>query len=205
MTRPMSPELEAALSQTHQVPIVMAEFDFDSGTIGMWTGFGMLAWGAKTFFGGGNLVGVSDIKESQDLVANGVVFNLNGVEASNISLALSEPLQNRPCRVYIGIVSVNATLVQEDGGDFLLEDGAQLLLESNLIDDPICVFAGLMDIIEGVVDIPTSSIQLTAENILILLRRANLSRYTHEEQTARYSGDKFFEFTPILQDKEFSW
>lgn len=208
MTREISAELAEALSRKHRVPIILAEFEFASGTVGMWTGFGTLTWGDKTFVGGGNLVNTSEVRETQDLQATNVIFNLNGVVPENMALALNpSEYKRRPCRLYVGVVEASARLLAEDGGGLLLEDGGDILLEitSTLAIEPYQVFAGLMDVVQGVIDVPFSSLKLSAENAAALLRRANLSRYTDEDQQAKFPGDTFFKRTPQLMDTSITW
>jgi hypothetical protein len=206
LSRDISPELALALTQTHVNSALMAEFDFDSGTLGMWTGYGTLVWGEKEFFGGGNLVSVSPIRETQDLQANAVTFNLAGVSQPNVALALQENLQNRPCRLYAATTATSVALATEnDSGAILMEGGEAILLESTVMDEPYLFWSGLMNVMQGKARIPLSELSLSAENILIWLRRTRESRYTDEDQKAKYPGDRFFEFIAQLQDKEIVW
>lgn len=206
MSRAISADLALALEQTHVNPMLAAEFDFDSGTVGMWTGLGTLTWGDKTFVGGGNLVGISTVRETQDLQANALTFSLNGVAPENIAVAMEENIQGRPCRLYIGTAETSVALaLEDDSGVILLESGDRILLESQTMDEPYLIFEGMMNVINGKVKIPVSELNLTAENILILLKRTKERRYTDEDQQAKYPGDKFFEFIAQLQDKNIVW
>lgn len=206
MSRDINPDLALALEQTHINAIVAAEFEFDSGTIGMWSGVGNLIWGDKEFIGGGNLVGMSTVRETQDLQANSLTFSLNGIAPENIFVALEEKFQGRPCRVWIGNSDTGIKLALEDEpGAVQLETGEYILLESTLLDTPYLIFEGMMNVMNGKVQIPVSRLSLSAENILAILKRANVSFYTDEDQQAKYPGDLFLEFIAALQDKNIVW
>lgn len=188
-------------------PVLMAEMYFDSGTIGMWTGVGTLTWGDKTFFGGGNLIGVSPIEETQELQAKGLTATLNGISSTLIALALLEKIRGRPFRLYLGIVDSRQYVATEDEpGRVMIEDGSgYVLLENSLVDSPYRIFSGLMDYMEFTDNGKTADIRLYVENILIVGQRAKIGRYTNEDQRKRYSGDKGLEFINQLQDKEVVW
>lgn len=204
--REISDALAEELQSTNMSPALLAEFEFDSGTIGSWSGYGTLTWGDRQFVGNGNMVGVSDVQETQDMQAAGLVFNLSGIPSSLISLALNERYQSRPCRLWLGMVDIQVSIAKEDDtGAFLTESGDKILLENQLFGDPVQLFSGLMDVMEFTDDGTTASIKLSAENVLSKLRRTRERRYTPEDQKAKYPGDRFFDFTAQLQDKELVW
>lgn len=206
MTRDLSEGLAAALAGQHVLAALLAEFDFDSQTIGSWTGYGTLSWGEKSFVGNGNMVSISDVTETQDLNAAGISFRLSGIASTNIALAKQERYQNRPCRLWIANVLVNAAVaLEDDSGVVLTEDGGRLLLENQLLDSPYQIFSGVMDVMSFVDNGDEATITLSAENILTLLKRSKVRRYTAEDQKARYPGDRFFDFVAQLQDKEIVW
>lgn len=187
-------------------PILLAEFDFDSQTIGMWTGYGTLTWGEKEFFGGGNFIGVSAVEETQDLRATGLIFQLNGISTSLISAALTERVVGRACRLYIGSLNLDTAVLSEDTSGYVLtEDGDHVLLENQLVDSPVKIFSGLMDVLEHTDNGDTADLRLSAENILILLKRSKVRRYTPEDQKRLYPTDKGLDLINQLQDKEIVW
>lgn len=173
-------QLTAVRAEWH----LFAEFFFDSGTVRMWTGFGSIDYNGELFTGGGNLIGVEPIVETQDLEATGLKFSLSGVPTTLISLALAERYQGRPVKLYLATVSA---------GDSPIEISLYQ------------IFAGVMDVMDFTADAEKSSIVVACENIATQAKRINEARYTDEEQQRRYPGDKFFEFTAELQDKEIVW
>lgn len=204
--RDLTPEMVAEFSGQSVQPVLMAEFFFDSQTIGMFTGYGTLQWGDKEFLGGGNFIGLSPMEETQELEAKGVVLSLNGIPSNLVALALNENVKNRPVRIYLASIDTQRRVATEDEpGAVLTEGGDYVLLENNLIDSPYQIFSGLMDVMEFADSGDTADIRVTAENILLIGQRAKLSRYTDEEQRKRFPDDRGLEFINRLQDREIVW
>lgn len=204
--RELAPDIFESISKPVVNASILAEFEFDSGPVRMWTSVGSLIWDGKEFLGGGNLIGVSDYTETQSLEAEGLNFSLNGIPPELISVALNEQYQGRLCRLWLGIVSTTSHLLQEDGeSSILLEDGGRILLESEILGDPYLFFTGLMDVMEITDDGQSAQIKLAAENILTLLNRTKERRYTSEDQKSRFPNDKGLDFVAQLQDKKVAW
>ena len=205
--RNLTTDMATEFASANVQPILMAEMLFDSGTLGVWTGYGTLVWGDKTFVGGGTLIGLSPIQETQDTQAKGLVCSLNGIPASLIALALLEKTRGRPFKLYLGAVSTTQYVATEDEpGALLLEDGSgYVLLESNLVETPYRLFSGLMDIFEFQDDGQTANLRLSVENILIIGQRNKVRRYTNEDQRKSYPNDRGLEYMNSLQDKEVVW
>lgn len=184
---------------------VMAEFFFDSQTIGMWTGYGTITYGEKEFLGGGNFVGVSPVTESQDLKANGVVLSLSGIPSNLVAVALAEKVKRRKVNLYIGIVGQKYVVKTEGNDDVLTEDGGNVLVENQFLDEPYRFFSGLMDYFEITNSGESAEIRLFVENALIIGQRPKISRYTDEDQKRKFPDDRGFEFINRLQDREIVW
>lgn len=204
--RNMTPDMITEFAGESIQPILMGEFFFDSQTIGMWTGLGSLNYGGTEYFGGGSLIGVSNITETQDLQAKGMVLSLNGIPSSLISLALLERSRGRPFRMYMASVSTRRRVATEvEPGAVLTEDGGYVLLENQLLDSPYRIFSGLMDFMEFTDNGQTADIKLTVENALLIGQRAKIGRYTPEDQKKRFPNDKGLDFINQLQDKSIVW
>lgn len=201
-------ELLSAISTPGNVAgiiALMAEFDFDSGTIGMWTGYGNITYNGVNYTGGGNLVGVSAYQETLDLEAQGLTFTLSGVPLDMISIAENEPYQGRRCRLYIALIDIESFIAKEDDtGVILTEAGGRIKLEST-VNAIYPLFSGIMDVMDTQDSAETSTIQLSAENILTLLNRTKTRRYTDEDQKSRYPLDDGLSFVASLQDKDLVW
>lgn len=163
--------------------LLLGFFDFASGAVRVWNGYGQLSWGGNTYEGLGEFVSVSAIEEAVDLAARGVTFQLTGVPSSLIALVLADAYQGREASLWMGAMS--------DAGAVVV--------------DPFKIFSGRMDVMEIMDTGDTSIITLNAENRLIDLRRIRESRYTDAEQQRLYPGDRGCEYVAGLQDKQLPW
>lgn len=185
---------------------LLADFEFDSQTVYMWTGIGNLIIDGNTYIGVGNLVGISEIRESQNLEANGLAMSLSGVSSTLVSVALQETFQGRICRLWLAVTATENRIAQEgDEGAILQEDGSYILLENELVGAPYLLFTGMMDTMEINDDGKSAIITLNAENVLLQLKRSKVRRYTDEDQKAEFPQDRGLEFIASLQDRQIVW
>ncbi len=182
-SRELTSDVTAEIAKTVVQPIVLVEMAFDSGTLRMWSGGGDLYWNSLTWLGAGELGSVSEIKETEDVQANGITLSLTGIPSEYISLALSESYQGRTVTVWLGFL------------DSALE----------VISDPKQIFSGRMDVMEISEGAETSSISIAVESRMIDLLKSREWRYTHEDQQIDYPGDMGLEFVSDLQNKEIKW
>lgn len=180
-------ELETAfLNETladELAPILLAEFEFASATVRFWTGYGDLSWNSQTWTGGGSLIGVSAVEETTDMKAVGATFTLSGVPSALISTALGEDYQGLPAALYLGALDSSGAVVE----------------------DPVKVFAGRMDVMEIEDGGETATISLTVESALADLERPRERRFTDEDQQELFPGDLGLEYVPSIQGKEVVW
>jgi len=209
MSRSIPSDLATAFVQPQVMPAILMEAIFDSGPLRLWTGYGDLNYDGDIYTGAGNLIGISQAKETQDLEAQNLVATLNGASMALIGLALNEAnrTRRRPFRLYMTTaVSTSRVATEDEPGAVELEDGSgYILLENNIVTTPYRFYSGLMDHFEGDEDAVQPNLRLSIENILIIGQRAKVSRYTHEEQTRLYPGDMGLEFINRLQDAEITW
>lgn len=183
MSRALTSGMVTAVTSAVVRPILLAEFDFDGGTVYMWTGYGTLSWGGHSFLGAGNLCGVAPIAEVVDTSAKGTSFTLNGIPSSLLATALTENYQGRAAKLWLGALdSSNA-----------------------IIADPYLIFGGRMDTMTIDDGGETGSISLTAENRLIDLNRSRERRYTDQDQRIDYPSDLGLQYVVGLQDKQIVW
>jgi len=183
MARGLTPAAAAELEKDLLRPILLFEGEFASGTVRLWTGFGQVSWNGQTWIGGGTLVGVGEINETEEVVAQGLTVSMSGIAQEMVQIAIEEARQNRPGRVWLG---------------FLTEAG-------EVIADPHQVFAGRLDVPEIDDDGESATVSITYENRLIDLRRPRVRRYTHEDQRSQWPADRGFEFVAAIQDMEIAW
>ena len=163
-------------------PLLLAKLQFDAGTVRFWNGRGDLTFNSEVYTGIGDLGRVSELEEGIEQRAFGIALEISGVPPSNVSLALSEELQNRKAEVWLGFFDSNYALVA----------------------DPILMFRGRMDTMNIKLG-ETATITVTAESRLIDWSRPRIRRYTDGDQRERFSGDKGFQFVSDTTEREIVW
>jgi hypothetical protein len=210
--------LTEALSEPEVYPFFAVELMFDTRTINfggesleagplyLWTGLGNLTIGDITYLGTGNMLQISEVKETADIAAVGATLTLSGIPTEILALALQEPYQGRLCYIKFGMIGANKDfLLKQDGSFILLEDSSSINISTGDPDVLTDLFVGYMDQMNIDESPDTCTIGLAVESKLIDLERPRVQRYTSASQKARYAGDLAFDFIPDLQDKPLSW
>lgn len=178
MSRTVPTAILTALSQSNVQPFLALEMIFDTDAIRLWTGIGEREINGQTYFGTGTLLQMSGLEEQGSLASTVATVTLAAISSSIVALALDEPYQGRPAKIYFGCTNVA---------------------------DVVEVFSGQMNTMTIEDSGEFSKIVLSIDSKLVLLNQANERRYTHESQTARHPGDSFFSFVADLQDKQIIW
>jgi hypothetical protein len=174
----------AAAMQAQDVRLaVFFEGQFASGFLRLWTGIGDISWNGHTWTGAGSLIGMSEISETEDVVASGVAVSLSGVPSDLVQIAIDEARQGMPGRVWLALFDANI--------DF--------------IGEPVPAFAGRLDVPEITDDAETCTISISYESRLVDLNASREWRYTHESQQVLFPGDRGFDYVTKIQDKEVVW
>lgn len=171
------------LGADHQELFFAIKAEFDTSTIRLWSGMDDLTIGGATYTGAGDLLSISDVEETQELMSSGITLTLSGMDDTVLNYALTENYQNRPITLYLGYL---AGSTNETVGTLTLFKGRMISMSVN--DNP-----------DG------SSVILDCENRLIDLNRPSNLRYTKDSQEFLFSGDKGFDRVASLQDKEIVW
>lgn len=180
MARDLTTGMKSEIGKTVVRPIYLFAGYFDSGTVRLWTGFGTLVALGESWTGAGDLGGVSVIRESTDIRADGIRCTLSGMDASMIDIAENEPYQNRIAEIYFGMLTEAGTVIA----------------------DPYLIVRGRMDVIRAVDGVETATLELAIEHELAALRRPNVRRNTPEDLHIDYPGDTFFDYVADLQNLE---
>ncbi len=162
--------------------ILLVKMQFDSGFLRLWNGRGDLQFNSETYLGMGDMGRISQVEEGIAQRAYGITFEISGLPASFVSLALSEELQNRKAEFFLGFFDDNYDLVV----------------------DPILMFRGRMDTMDIQIG-ETATIAVTVESRLIDWNRPRIRRYTDADQQERFPGDKGFQFMSDASEKEINW
>ena len=179
MSRDITTPVSNALDDAVIGPFFAVDIDFDTAPLYVWTGYGDLTIGSKTYLGAGQLLNISSVSETTEMEAKGATLTMSGIPSSSLSLALQEPYQGRECRIYFGVTS--------DPSDY------------------VEVFAGELDQMNIEEQADSATISVTAENVLIRLERPVVRRFTNEDQKSRFPNDRGLEYVASLQDKEIFW
>jgi|TARA_B100000287_G_scaffold193311_1_gene182497 hypothetical protein len=158
------------------------EINIADPALNLWSGYGEITYDGITYIGAGEFGQISEIKQEEQIKANGINLSLSGIPNDLIASALYEEYQNRTAKVLFGV----------------LTDGV-------LVQNPYTLFIGKMDVMTIQQAGETSSISLTVENSLIDLKRTRRLLYTDEDQKALHSGDASLRFVEALQNKEVLW
>ena len=205
MSRDLSTALSGSLEDNVVYPFFAIELQFDSpNTLRLWTGYGTLVYEDVSYFGTGELLGISSVEETVEMAAKGATLTLSGVPSEVISLALQEPYQGRVCKINFGMFATD-NLLQEDATSYiLLQDGAKISLESQQtsLTEVFTGYMNQMSIEEGP---DSSTIQLSVENKLVDLERPRVARYTSAYQKDKFNGDLGLDFVESLQDQKLTW
>lgn len=170
MSRFVSATNETESEKTSIIAIVMADLDFSSGIVRVHDGIGTVVSGSDTYNGVGSLGDIDVIDENIDIVARGIKLTLSGVDSSFITPAMTEVYQNRPVMLYLGFIN------QSTGA---------------LVATPETIWEGRMNQMTFKIDKGSAVIELTCEHRL--RREPRVARYTNQDQSVIFSGDRFFD------------
>ena len=126
---------------------------------------------------------MSAIDESTKVEARGISIRLSCIPSALIAIALAENYQDRKITVDIGFFDADGLIVV----------------------DPFRFFSGKADVMEIDEGGETATINMTAENDIIILQRVNERRRTHEDQKLESATDTFFKGVASLQNKQIVW
>lgn len=211
MTRAITQEIINASAKATVRPFFAVEALFDSpNELRLWSGYGSIVIEGNTYTGAGELLKVSDIRESSDIAANGATLTLTGIPSSLVSLAIAEPYQGRVCKLKLGMI--DETLLDESrllisDTEFLIVGGTTDKLDLSVTQAGTFfdLFIGYMDQMNIVEGAETATITLAVESKMIELERARTLRYTDAGQQSRFSGDLAFQFVNRLQNETLTW
>lgn len=168
-----------AVAASTAFPVLLWYGDFASGAVRVTSHTRDITWGGYTWTALGDLVGFSEIKETEEVMANPIEFFLNGVSSSLLVKALEAGYRRRVCILYIGFLNTSDALVA----------------------DPIA-FPYTMDRMPVRRAGTEGKISLMAESALVDMQRSSEIRCTDQQQQYRYPGDRGFEYTEGILSKD---
>lgn len=181
MSRDLATAISTAINGASVDVFWLCDLLFDDpNSLHFWSGLGDLTIDGQTYTGAGDLLNLSEMRESSDIAAYGATLTLSGIPSSLVALAQSQPYQGRRAAVKFGI---------DSGGT----------------KTAFTVFTGEMDQMNIQVGPETATISLDVESRLIDLNRPRVRRYSDADQRARYPNDSAFEFVTRLQGEALEW
>jgi len=183
MSRTLTTAMSNALVADVVRPIYLVRMVFDSSDLNVWSGMGDLSYDSETYTGLGDLLSISEIKETADVQATGMNVSLSGVKSSLVTIAKDQDYQGRELTVRLGAFDSSGSLIA----------------------DPVIIFSGFMDTMTISEAGEYSSITIAVENKLIAFERSKVRRYTAEDQKIDHPTDKGFEFVTAIVEKEIIW
>lgn len=213
MARNITGTIQTEVNKDAVQPILLMEFNF-STVLRFWTGVGDLTWNSLTWTGSGDVIKLSGLDETSRVEATGITFELAGVDAALMSLALQEDVQGRPVNVWLGFIGAGtvsaitdptggATITDPTGGADITDPAGGVA--GNVLADPVGPYEYRMDSFSIDDTPPFPRITLKAESYLASLTRARPRRYTHEDQQIEFPGDLGLEYAASIQNKAIRW
>lgn len=186
-------EIEHLSASTVRVDFLV-EMQFRSETVRVWNGNSTLETGGQTWkpvYGMGLIEGLEYSTGEQ---SQAITLTLAGIPDQAVDI-LALALEETP-DVTQQFVKVYLQLFDEDWQPY----GSPISIWYGFMQPPRVErteVAGL----EG----PVQTVKVQAENAFFNRSRPSFGRYTDRDQQRRSPGDKFFTFTPSLQEKSFTW
>ena len=212
MPRLMSAAFAAALKPDILYPVYFVEIENTGTTLRLWTGKPgqTTTWNGHDWLGVGWLLGFSEVEETAEVKATSMTIGMPAVPEL-ISLALTYLKRNKQAAIYEGFLTPGWSIGSDadPGGPYVLGDDAPAFEIGEpaglLIEDPIEVFRGLLDIVDTTVDPANPTLSIRYSSQMADFERARERRATHEDQQIDHPGDLFYEYTGALADAVIDW
>lgn len=183
MTRDINAATETASSADTIQPLLFVKLAFDSGDVNFHSGLGEITWGGDTYTGTGRLGAVERVDEETELARTPITLTLSGIPTDIVAIVLDEYYQGRAATLYLGYLD---------------------LTTSQLVDDPIILYRGLMDT-PSIEQGSTLTISLAIESRFSKWDTPLVRRYNNADQQAIYPGDTGLQFVEQTTDKQIIW
>ena len=119
MSRTLTSGMQAMAAAKVSRPIFLVRMVFDTAEspneLNVWTGMGDLTYDSETYTGLGDLLSISEIKETSDVSATGINVALTGVKSSLIAVAKNHEYQGRELTVRLGAFDDSGSLRSSTG------------------------------------------------------------------------------------------
>lgn len=183
MTRDLTaPVLAEVQAKDHRLAFLFYA-EFEGGAVRLCSGQNAIVWGGHSWLAAGDLIGISDIEEHDELVVTSVTVTLSGANPAIVSAAIQSARANMPGLIYLAF----------------LDDAGQV------VPEPYVAFEGVLSEPQIELGPDTATIAITYESHDVELLRPREWRYTPESHKVRHPNDRGFDFVSGLQDKPIKW
>lgn len=157
------------------------DLDLAGGPIRLTTAGVDIDWNGYTYIGR-KMVGAESIKDQGGEV-QGLTLSLSGVPLEMLSIALQEPVQGKPARIWTCLLSA----------------------DTHSILDVVQTWAGTCDRMPIQQSPKTATVSVTCEHRGITFARSKGLRYTDGDQQRLYPGDKCLQFILAQAQHQDTW
>jgi len=183
MSRAFDSGTATALAQQSVSVLTFVKLDFASGVVRCHNGLGTYTWGGFDWLGVGDFGAVSQLEEGADVSPYGITLSLSALDATMAGVALTEDYFRREVVIYLGALSAADVL----------------------IDDPIQMWAGFMDVMSLTAGAESDIITVQCESELVAFDRSSNLKYTTQTQQKYFPSDIFFDFLPKIEGAKIQW
>ncbi len=182
MPRELTGTVEAAFGASPVRYLEFYELDFASGYLRVSNASHDIDWNGITWAGWGRVGGRTVMEESGGFSAPQVTLTLSGVDTSIPAIALGEQYRNRPARIWVAPLDVDGTVLADPAGPWLYRmDSMPMSLGE------------------------TASVAVTLSTREEDWDRAPGGRYNHQDQQARFPGDRLLEYLDQQLNLTLNW
>jgi hypothetical protein len=206
VSRILSPDFATEVDKPSVTMAVLVELNYDSGTIRVHDGVGLIVFGnylfteasenltdeannklideedPVTFLGVGELGSIETVEENIEVIARSVTLTVSGLDASLLSSALTENYQNRTVKIYLAAINPDTGI---------------------LVSSPQTIWEGRMNQQTVTLSKGEATITITCEHRL--RREPRIARYTEADQNQIFSNDRFFDLVPNIEGFVSKW
>jgi len=183
MARTLTSGLLTEITANQLHPFVAVEIFFPKYTTRIWGGYGTIRINSQDFLGVGTLGAISSVNETTQTQASGLTLSLSGIPNDLLAVAMAEQYQGNTVNIYFGCLNE----------------------EHSVIESPINIFSGRVDVMSLSEGKESSTLAITVESRLIDLEKPRLRRYTAEDQKIDFADDKGLDFVASIQETQIQW
>lgn len=178
MPRNISPAMQAEIRRKEVQPVVMYEGEFDSGNVNLWAGAGVIYWQDKEWTGGGQLLQIGSIEETEEISTKNFKVSISPLPLELSRTIRDESYHGSKCRIYLGA--------------FDNETG-------NIVNDPFLLFTGRLINASLLVTGNQLKADLNYSSRLFDPTASKVWRNTDQDHKTLFPGDETFRYVAGLQ------